>query len=34
MIAIIKFKYLNNIVEPDNRFIQRIIWPMLDFNAF
>ena len=34
MIGIAQFKYLNNIVEQDHRFIKRITRPMLGFKAF
>ena len=34
MIGILQSKYLNNIVEQDNRFIKRITRPMLGFKAF
>lgn len=33
-IAILRVKYLNNIVEQDHRFIKKIARPMMDFKAF
>lgn len=33
VITIVKFKYLNNIVEQDHRFIKRITQPMLGFKV-
>lgn len=31
---ILQFKYLNNIIEQDHRFVKRITCPMLGFKAF
>lgn len=34
IVTIRQFKYLNNILEQDHRFIKRITGPMMGFNAF